>query len=239
MLNIFFFQISEIVLFCGVLSAFIGTFYALSQKRLKKLIIYSSISQIGFIVAGLATNTLNGYSAVIFFLIIYLITSILVWSHFSLFYSFQQNINNFYKQISSSLFLSSLTNLFRTNKLWAFSFIIIFFSIGGIPPLTGFLAKIMILFEIIKSKYIIVAVILIIISSISVFYYIRMIKIMFFEPKDIEKSYEKFQIVFYNNFLDNIYLCTSFLLFILIITFFFPTSLLIFCQYVVLNIGAF
>jgi len=66
------------LLACGISSVFIGTFYALNQKRLKKLIIYSSIAQIGFIAIGLASNTLGGYSAIIFFLIIYLITSILV-----------------------------------------------------------------------------------------------------------------------------------------------------------------
>ncbi len=66
------------LLVCGILSAFIGTFYALSQNRLKKLIIYSSISQVGFLVAGLSTHSLGGYSSVIFFLIIYIITSILI-----------------------------------------------------------------------------------------------------------------------------------------------------------------
>lgn len=238
-INIFFSNIDYILLICGVFSAFLGTFYALSQKRLKKLIIYSSISQIGFLVAGLSLNSLGGYTAVMFFLIIYLITSILIWSHFSLFYSFQQNINTFYKKASTSLFLSSLTNFFNSNKLWSFSFIIIFFSIGGIPPLTGFLSKILILFEVVNSNNILAAVALIIISSVSVFYYIRMIKIMFFEPKALEKYYEKFQIVFYSSFLDNIYLSIAFLLLLLISIFFFPTSLILFCQYIILNIAAF
>lgn len=66
------------LLICGVLSAFVGTFYALSQNRLKKLIIYSSISQVGFLVAGLSTNSLGGFTAVLFFLIIYIVTSILI-----------------------------------------------------------------------------------------------------------------------------------------------------------------
>lgn len=236
-LNVFFFNIETILLFCGVFSAFLGTFYALSQKRLKKLIIYSSISQIGFIVAGLSLNSLNGHSAVLFFLFIYLITSILIWNHFSLFYSFQHKINFFNKKTSTSLFISSLTNFFSSNKIWAFSFLIIFFSIGGIPPLTGFLSKILILSEIVNSKDIIPSVLLIIISSISVFYYIRMIKIMFFEPKGIENYYERFQIVFFNSFLDNIYLSISFLLFLLLTIFFSPTIFLLFSQYLILNIS--
>jgi len=61
-----------------VFSTIVGTFYALSQNRLKKLIIYSSIAQIGFLVAGLSLNTLNGYISVLFFLCIYIATSILI-----------------------------------------------------------------------------------------------------------------------------------------------------------------
>lgn len=238
-LHIDLFYINYILLFCGIFSAFLGTFYALSQKRLKKLIIYSSIAQTGFLVAGLSLNTLGGYTAVLFFLIIYIITSILIWTHFSLFYSFQQNINLFYKKGVSSLFISSLTNFFNLNKLWAFSFIIIFFSIGGVPPLTGFLAKILILSEIINSSNVLASILLIIISSISVFYYIRMIKVMFFEPKALEKYYEKFQIIFHTSFLDSIYLSVSALLFLLITIFFSPTSFLLFCQYIILNITIF
>jgi NADH-quinone oxidoreductase subunit N len=226
-------------LFCGLFSVFLGTFNALSQKRLKKLIIYSSIAQIGFLVAGLSTNTLGGFSAVIFFLITYIMTSILIWSHFSLFYSFQQNVSAFYERSSTSLFISSLTNFFSLNKLWSLSFIVIFFSIGGIPPLTGFLSKILILFEVINSGNILASALLIIISSISVFYYIRMVKIMFFEPKNLEKYYEKFQVIFYSPFLDTVYLISAFLLLGLVSIFFFPTYLLLLCQYIVLNISIF
>ncbi len=238
-INILTVEIDQFLLICGLLSTFVGTFYALSQKRLKKLIIYSSIAQIGFIVAGLSTNTLGGFTGVIFFLVIYIITSILIWSHFSLFYGFQTKINAFSNKISTSLFISSLTNFFQTNKIWAFSFVVIFFSIGGIPPLTGFLSKILILFEVINSANIISAAILIIISSISVYYYIRMIKIMFFEPKSIEKNYEKFQVIFHNAFLDNIYLNIAMLLSLLLIIFFYPTMPLLICQYIVLSISSF
>ena len=243
-------SLQSILLFCGVLSAFVGTFFALSQKRLKKLIIYSSIAQIGFIVAGLSLGTVSSYTAVLFFLVIYLITSILVWSHFSLFYSFQDKINNFWGKKNSSIFLSSLTNFFHVNKLWSFSFVIIFFSIGGIPPLTGFLSKIYILSELMSSgsstdlsnisifyydKFFVVASLLWI-SAISAFYYIRIIKILFFEPKSLEKSYEKFQVVFHNAFLDRIYFINCFLMFTLLFTFFFPTPLLLGCQYIIIKI---
>lgn len=232
-------NIQEFLLFCGVFSALVGTFFALSQHRMKKLIIYSSISQIGFIVAGLSVNTFNGYVAVFFFLIIYVITSILIWSHFSLFYSFQTKIRNFYKKNATSLYISSLTNFFEVNKLWSFSFIVIFFSIAGIPPLTGFLSKIFILLELVSSDQILSACALIIISSVSVFYYIRIIKIIFFEPKAVEKNYEKCQIIFHSIFLDTVYFNVVLLLCFLILVFFFPTMLILICQYVVLNMFGF
>lgn len=238
-LNVLVSDFQQILLVCGLLSAFVGTFYALSQKRLKKLIIYSSISQIGFLVAGLATNTFGGYTAVIFFLVIYIITSILIWSHFALFYSFQSKVNNFSNKISTSLYISSLTNFFQANKLWSFSFVVIFFSIGGIPPLTGFLSKILILFELVNTNEILIAALLLVVSSVSIFYYIRMIKVMFFEPKNVEKNYEKFQIIFHNSFLDNIYVIFAFLLLLLLLIFFYPTMPLLICQYIILNIFSF
>lgn len=77
-MNNFFEGTQNILLSLGVFSTLLGTFYALSQKRLKKLIIYSSIAQIGFLVSGVAINSLGGNTSVLFFLIIYLITSILI-----------------------------------------------------------------------------------------------------------------------------------------------------------------
>ncbi len=230
-------HMASILIWCALLSTFVGTFQALSQKRLKRLIIFSSIAQVGFIVAGLSANTIDAYTNVIFFLLIYIITSILIWAHFSLFYGFQAKINEFSNQISTSLYISSLTNLYRTNKIWSFSFVIIFFSIGGIPPLTGFLSKIYILFDVLQNVNIIVGVFLIIISAVSVYYYIRMIKIMFFEPKSIESNYEKFQVTFHDSFLDTIYLIIPMLLSLLVIFFFCPTMPLLLCEYIVLNMS--
>lgn len=238
-MNIFFENTQQILTSLGIFSAFVGTFYALSQKRLKKLIIYSSIAQIGFLVSAISINSLGGNTAVIFFLVIYLITSILVWGYFSTFYLFQNNIYAFYGKSPSSLFISSLTNFFKINGLWAFSFVVIFFSIGGIPPLTGFLSKAFVLLELVNSENLFHAAFLIIISSISAFYYIRIIKIMFFEPTNRVEKYEKFQIVFYNSRLDILYVSFSLLLFLLIFLFLYPTSLLLFCQYIILNLSSF
>lgn len=230
-----FYDIKDLLVFIGVVSVFIGTFFALKQKRVKRLIIYSSIAQIGFLVAALSTNTVDGFSSIYFFLVIYIITSILVWNHVALFYSFQKEVNTFYKIVSSSLFLSNFSNFFKMNSLWSFSFILIFFSIAGIPPLSGFLAKIFILFGLIDSNELIGSIFLIMISAISVFYYIRVVKVIFFESKDVKVNNDQFQTIFNKDLFTFDYLIISSCIFLLIYLFFYPTLLLLLCQYIVLS----
>jgi len=166
--------------------------------------------------------------------LVYLLTSILIWGHFTMFYFFQEQITSFYSTIAPTLFISNLVNFYKSNSLWAFSFIVMMFSVAGIPPLTGFLAKIMILFDLIDAKFLVPAIILIILSSISVFYYIRLIKVMFFEPRKIDKHKEKFQVIFFNTSLDSIYLLFTVCLFSLMILFFYPNVLFLLCQYIVI-----
>ena len=183
----------------------------------------------------MATGTIDGYSSIFFFLVIYIISSILVWNHVTLFYSFQNKVNTFNNKVSTPLFLSSLSNLFSTNSLWAFSFLCIFFSIAGIPPFSGFLAKILILFTLIGSDQLLGALFLIMISAISVFYYIRVVKVIFFESKNIKSNNYQFHTIFNTNFFNFDYLIISSCLFSLIFFFFYPTTLLLMCQYLILN----
>jgi len=230
-----FYEIKPVFVIVGVCSVFIGTFFALKQKRVKRLVIYSSIAQVGFLVAALSTNSIDGFSSIYFFLVIYIITSILVWSHISLFYSFQKKSNLFNGKASTPLFLSSLSNLFKINPLWAFSFVLIFFSVAGIPPLSGFLAKVFILFGLINANELLGSLFLILISAVSVFYYIRVIKVIFFESKDIKVNNNAFQTIFYGSFFDLECSVIAFCLFLLLFCFFYPTFLLLISQYVVLG----
>ncbi len=234
-INALFDSISDILLVFGLLSAFVGTFFALNQKRLKRLIIYSSIAQTGFLVAGLSANSLDSFTAVYFFLIIYLITSILIWGHFTVFYKNYSEVSRFYSKDFSPLYLSSLANFFRNNSLWAFSFVFVFFSVAGIPPLTGFLSKMLIVYELVASNKLLGAILLIVISSISVYYYIRMIKVVYFEPKASESTTNEFKVIFSNVDLDRIYLLFAMFLFFIGILFYFPTLLLTICQYIVIH----
>jgi NADH-quinone oxidoreductase subunit N len=228
-------DIKNVFVLVGVISVFFGTFFALKQKRMKRLIIFSSIAQVGFLVAALSTNSVDGLSAVYFFLVIYILTSILVWNHVTLFYSFQKKIKQFNGKMATPLFLSSLSNFFKFNSLWAFSFVLMFFSVAGIPPLSGFLSKIFILFGLIDSSQLIGSICLIMISAISVFYYIRVIKVIFFESKEVRSKNDQFQTVFNLSLFDFDCVIISICLFLLVYFFFYPSTLLLICQYIVLS----
>merc|ERR1712167_504954 len=120
--------------------------------RVKRLIIYSSIAQVGFLVAPIFTSSIEGFSYLIFFLNIYLITSILVLGNLVFFYNIFKIFKDYELKYSQTFFISNLSGLLKVNKLTAFSFIIIFFSISGIPPLSGFLAKIFIFLNLLDFK---------------------------------------------------------------------------------------
>ena len=175
------------------MSVALGTFFAIRQKRVKRLLIYSSIAQVGFLVVPFHSLNVEGFSSLIFFLIIYLITSILVWGNLVLFYNSASNVGSKY---ISTFFISGLTGLAKVNPLAALSFVIIFFSISGIPPLSGFLAKIFIFFNLLNFESFGSAILLILFNMVSVYYYIRIIKIIFFEVKGIDRNNIKFQMTY-------------------------------------------
>jgi proton-translocating NADH-quinone oxidoreductase chain N len=232
--NIFFF-IKELFFILGILSVIIGTFFSLKQKKIKKLIIYSSIAQIGFPISVLGSNSFDSYIFVYFFLFTYMITSILVWGNITIIHNAQKKVNSFFNINSISLFLSSLSNLFNTNKIWSLSFLFIFFSISGIPPLLGFLSKIFILLSLIEGGQILTSIILVVISTISVFYYIRIIKIVFFEILFSKQKKIKFMQVVSSDIKTEVFIF-SILLFLLLLLFFYPAPLLLLSEYLILNL---
>jgi proton-translocating NADH-quinone oxidoreductase chain N len=222
-----FIEIKYILIFSGILSTLVGSFFALRQKRVKRLVIYSSIAQMGFLISACSINSLDSITSIYFFLFIYILTSFLLWSFISLTFNFNNEILSFNKNnLNASMFLTSLSSFFNINKAWAFSILIVFFSFAGIPPLVGFFAKVFIFFSLINYDYIYSSLILLIISIISVFYYIRIIKIIFFEKLDVNKI-SSFQIMFNIHNFEIECLFFSFFSFLLIFFFFFPSNLLL------------
>jgi NADH-quinone oxidoreductase subunit N len=172
----FFFEIFFYVV--SFFSMLIGALSALQQKKIKRLLAYSSISHVGFILIGFTSNLLNNIPFILLYIIIYIITSINLWtSYLSL------NINH--KPIK---YLTDLSNLSTINKLIAAIMVINIFSLAGIPPLAGFFSKLFIFFSAIKNNYFSLVFFGIIISVISSFYYLKIIKIIYFE-KVFKKLY--------------------------------------------------
>lgn len=221
----FFFELKFLLITCGAFSIFFGSFLALYQKRIKRLIIFSSIAQVGFLVMSLSNTTFSSFVAMFFFLLVYLLTSVLVWSNISLLYSFQRKICVFKSEGYYPLFLSSFASLFDIHKTWSVVNLLIFFSLAGIPPLVGFFAKTLIILSLVESKNLLGCFLLLITSAISTFYYLRILKIIFFEKqKTLKISYS--QVIFKNFFFEIECFIISFISFSLIYLFFNPSILI-------------
>jgi NADH-quinone oxidoreductase subunit N len=177
-------EIKLILLISAIFSILFSSFFALIQKKFKKLIIYSSLAQVGFIIAAISINQANSFITVFFFLIIYIITSILAWSNICAFYSFSSKLDSFEGRQSTPLYISSMSSFFLTHKSWSFVNVIFFFSLAGIPPFVGFLSKFVIVFSLITKIDLLIPLFFLIVSAIGVFYYIRILKIIFFEKSN-------------------------------------------------------
>jgi NADH-quinone oxidoreductase subunit N len=167
----------------SLLSMFIGALSSLKQKKIKRLLAYSSISHVGFILIGFAANTLNNIPYIIFYILIYINMSINLWcSYLGLI------INK--KPIK---YITELTNLAKENKVLSLIIIINLFSLAGIPPLAGFFSKFFIFLTAIKMNHFNLIFFAVIISIISSFYYLKIIKIIFFEKLLKKKLFSKIQ----------------------------------------------
>ena len=184
------------LLFSSLLSLIIGTVLGLSQFRIKRLLAYSTISHIGFILLALSINTLESIQAFIFYLIQYSVTNlnafiILISIGFSLYAYINTNkqqeklleINN-----SPIQFISQIKGYFYLNPVLALSLAITIFSFVGIPPLVGFFAKQMVLSAALDNGYVFITLVAILTSVISAVYYLSIIKQIFFEKPDYIKN---------------------------------------------------
>ena len=164
---------------CSFFSIVIGSFYALYQKRMKKLFAFSTIAHTGFIMLGLCSFSPEGGKSLITYLIIYSVLSILTFS--ILIYISSSNSKFPY-------YLANFTSFGVKNTNMAICFSLLLLSIAGIPPLAGFFSKFYVLYAFVSQGYIILTVLTVIISSIACFYYIRLIKTFFF-TKESKNSF--------------------------------------------------
>ena len=166
-----------------LLTIIVGSFGGLEQRKLKSLLVYSSISHMGYSLIAFTTGTFEGIQILFCYLIIYSFSGLCVWSIFML-----TRLKNDYTN-KQNKDLTDLVLLGKSNKMLAIFFTTVLFSIAGFPPMIGFIVKISVFLSAIEASMYFVALLSILGSVIATFYYIRIIKILFFEQLLIGKLY--------------------------------------------------
>ena len=162
-----------IIVFLSIASMVFGAVAAIGQKNLKRLIAYSSIGHMGYALAGLAAGTNLGIQSSITYITIYIVMNL---GLFSCLLMMKRN-DQYYENIED------LSGLSKNHPLLSLSMMIILFSLAGIPPLAGFFAKFYIFTAVIEQSMYFLAIIGLLSAVISAFYYLRIIKIIYFDPE--------------------------------------------------------
>jgi len=171
-----------IIVFLSIASMILGAVAAIGQNNIKRLMAYSSIGHMGYALAGLATGTNAGIQSTIIYLTIYLVMNLGAFG--CIFMMKRENV--FYENINE------LSGLSKNHPVLSLSFLIILFSLAGIPPLAGFFAKFYVFMSVIEVKMYSLAVIGLVTTVVSAFYYLRIIKVIYFDKpkKPFEKCYD-------------------------------------------------
>jgi NADH-quinone oxidoreductase subunit N len=164
-------QWQQIVVFVAIASMALGSFAAIGQRNIKRLMAYSSIGHMGFALVGLAAGTAEGAQGVLIYIAIYVAMTL---GSFAIILAMKRNGHNVED-------ISSFAGLSRTNPLLAFFFAMLLFSLAGIPPLAGFFAKWYVFVAAIKAGLFTLAVVGVLSSVVGAYYYLTIIKVMYFD----------------------------------------------------------
>jgi len=156
------------------LSIVIGSIFALTQDNIKRLLAYSAISNIGFIILALGLVSKSGLYASLYYTIIYSFTALASFGIITHITSNSNGVEN----------ISDLAGLSKTHPYFAILLLITMLSSAGIPPLIGFHAKLMVVQALIDSNYIFLTIIVVLMTVISAYYYLRIIKTVYFEERE-------------------------------------------------------
>ena len=166
-------QWQMIIVFLSIASMLFGAIAAIGQKNLKRLIAYSSIGHMGYALAGLSVGSNEGIQSAIAYISIYLIMNL---AFFSCLFMIRKSENYFEN-------IEDLTGLSKNHPILSVSLLIVLFSLAGIPPLAGFFAKFYIFMAVIEQSMYFLAVIGLLSTVIAAYYYLRIIKIIYFDPE--------------------------------------------------------
>lgn len=168
-----FFLWQKLLIFASISSIIIGTFGALVQIKLKRLIAYSAISHMGYILIGFSCACFEGTEASYIYILIYIIMTII--GFITILGVYEK------KRLTRLNYIKDLVILARSNPLLALFLLIGFFSMAGIPPLAGFFSKMFLFVIAIQVSMYLLALIGVLTTVVSCFYYIRIIKLAYFE----------------------------------------------------------
>ena len=166
-------QWQPIIIFISIASMIFGAIAAIGQKNLKRLVAYSSIGHIGYALAGLSVGTNEGIQSSLVYISIYLVMNLGLFSCLFMLKRDDQYFEN----------INDLSGLSKNHPVIALSLLIILFSLAGIPPLAGFFAKFYIFKSVIEQSMYFLAIIGLMSTVIAAFYYLRIIKIIYFDKE--------------------------------------------------------
>ena len=169
-------QWQMIIIFLSIASMLFGAIAAIGQTNLKRLVAYSSIGHVGYVLAGLSIGSNEGIQSSVIYITIYILMNL---GLFSCLLMMKRN-NEYYEDIED------LSGLSKNHPLLSLSLLIILFSLAGIPPLAGFFAKFYIFKSVLEQSMYFLAIVGLLSTVVAAFYYLRIIKVMYFD-KEKEK----------------------------------------------------
>jgi NADH-quinone oxidoreductase subunit N len=158
----------------AVLTLIVGNVVALAQTNIKRMLAYSTIANVGFIVLGFVTGTASGYSAALYFTLVYVITAL---------GSFGVVILCSRQGFEADL-LDDYKGLYKRDPLLAFIMMALMFSTAGVPPFVGFWAKLRIIQELWVTGHLWLVILAVVMSVVGAFYYLRIVKLMYFDAPE-------------------------------------------------------
>ena len=167
---------SDLFMVLAILSIALGSVVALMQTNIKRMLAYSTISHIGFIMLGFVTGVITGYGAAVFYVLVYVLMSLAAFGMIIL-------LN---KQGFEADQISDFKGLSKHSPWFALMMLVIMLSMAGVPPFIGFYSKLFILQQVVSAGFVTIAVIAVIFAVISAYYYLQVIKSMYFEDADKE-----------------------------------------------------
>lgn len=166
----------QMLLLLSIASLVIGNLTAIAQTNIKRMFAYSTISHMGFVLLGVLSADLNGYGSAMFYVLTYVLMSLAAFGMILLL-----SRDGFEADM-----LDDFKGLNRRSPWYAFMMLITMFSMAGLPPTVGFYAKLAVLQAVFSAGFIWVAVLAVLMSLVGAFYYLRVVKLMYFdEPNDV------------------------------------------------------